>query len=138
MLLKYCSYCWVEFNEELFDREEKRARESQKLAIGLAKESFSFIQDLNQIASQQEFERLQSDKDKGIITEEQYQKKLKELKLKQAKENKEIAIFNASLAFGEALLNALTFKPANAVPAAHDDSVHERNSRLLVMKNLTA
>ena len=105
-------------NKELFDKVDRETRQRAELAQTLAKESFAFIFELSAQAREREIEDLEAQKEQGLITEEQYQEKLKAIKIKQAKANKEAAIFQATTDFALALINALTFKPANAVPAA--------------------
>jgi len=111
--LLYKKYEQNQTNDAI-EAEKERAR----IAKELYEESVDFILTLQAASFQREAEELQIQKEKGLITEEQYQEKLKSLKIKQARADKEIAIFNATVLFAQALLNALTFKPANAVPAA--------------------
>jgi hypothetical protein len=108
----------TDFNKELFDKEDKRRKESAELAVNLAIESAAFISDLNRTSAQNQIDDLEQQKERGIISEEQYQDRLKKIKTEAAKRDKELAIFSASILFAQALINALTFKPANAVPAA--------------------
>jgi hypothetical protein len=68
--------------------------------------------------SEEELATLEDQKNKKIINEKEYQRRLKEIKNKQAQDAKKQAIYQASLDFSAALINALTFKPAQAVPAA--------------------
>jgi hypothetical protein len=108
----------TDFNKELFDKEDKRRKESAELAVNLAIESAAFISDLNRTSAQNQINDLEEQKERGVISEEQYQERLKKIKTDAAKRDKELAIFSATILFAEALINALTFKPANAVPAA--------------------
>jgi hypothetical protein len=66
----------------------------------------------------EELAQLEDQKNKKLINEKEYQRRLRELKNKQAQDAKRQAIYQASLDFSAALINALTFKPAEAVPAA--------------------
>lgn len=108
----------TDFNKELFDKEDKRKKESAELGINLAIESAAFISDLNRTSAQNQIDDLEQQKERGVISEEQYQDKLKKIKTEAAKRDKELAIFSASILFAQALINALTFQPANAVPVA--------------------
>ena len=108
----------TDFNKEDFDKEDKRRKESAELAVNLAIESAAFISDLNRTSAQNQIDDLEQQKERGVISEEQYQDRLKKIKTEAAKRDKELAIFSASILFAQALINALTFKPANAVPAA--------------------
>ena len=101
---------------EIEEAEERR----RDIAIGLAKESFEFITSLSQQATQKQINDLEEQKNKGIITEEQYQEKLKQIELAAARRQKELSIFAATVAFAEALVKALTTPnpPASLVLAA--------------------
>jgi hypothetical protein len=107
-----------DFNQELFAKEAKKAEERSELAVRLAEETTAFISDLSKISTQNQINDLQEQKDRGIITEEQYQEKLKKIKTDAAKRDKEISIFSAVLSAAGAIINALNVKPASAVPAA--------------------
>lgn len=63
-----------------------------------------------------EEQALKEQKDKGLINEEQYQKKLNEIKHKADVADKQAAIFKATLDFAAALINALK-APPTAIPA---------------------
>lgn len=95
-------------------------QERRDLAIGLAQESFDFISQLSEQASQRQIDDLEKQKQQGIISEEQYQEKLKQIETAAAKRQKELAIFSATVAFAEALVKALTTPnpPAALVLAA--------------------
>jgi hypothetical protein len=66
----------------------------------------------------EELAQLEDQKNKKIINEKEYQRRLKEIKNKQAQDAKKQAIYQATLDFSAALINALTFKPIEGVPAA--------------------
>ena len=108
----------TDLNKELFDKQDARAKESAEFSKELALESASFISTLNRASTQNQINDLEEQKEKGIITEGQYQSRLKKIKTEAARRDKELAIFSATILFAEALINALTFKPANAVPSA--------------------
>jgi hypothetical protein len=76
------------------------------------------ISTMNRQNTDARIEQLQKEKDTGIISEKQYQDKLRVIKIKAAKEEKEMAIFQATLSLAGAILNALNTKPASAVPFA--------------------
>jgi hypothetical protein len=54
----------------------------------------------------------------GLISEKEYATQVTQIKRKQAEQDKKIALFNAAIGIAQAIINALNFKPANAVPAA--------------------
>lgn len=99
---------------------EEAEQRRRDIAIGLAQESFDFITQLSEQASQRQIEDLEKQKQQGIISEEQYQEKLKQIETAAAKRQKELAIFSATVAFAEALVKALTTPnpPASLVLAA--------------------
>lgn len=87
---------------------KKSIEERQQIARELATASFAFIQDLSKASTQNQINDLEKQKEQGLITEEEYQAKLKKIKNDAAKQEKEFAIFSATLAFTEALVKALT------------------------------
>jgi len=104
--------------EDAEKERDKIRKENIDAAAQFATEGYDFIFNLQKEGLQREQDELAFQKEQGIITEEQYQEKLKAIKIRQAKDNKQAAIFQATTDFALALLNALTFKPATAVPAA--------------------
>lgn len=105
---------------EFFEKEDAKNERRREIQVGLAKESFDFITQLSQQATQKQIDDLNKQKEQGIISEEKYQEKLKQIQIAAAKREKELAIFAASVAFAEALVKALTTKnpPAALVLAA--------------------
>ena len=78
------------------DKEEEERLELRKQrAEELGQASFNFIVGLSRDSTQRQIQDLEEQKNKGIITEEQYQKKLKVIKTNQAKDEKAFAIFQA-------------------------------------------
>lgn len=80
--------------------------------------SISQIQQNAFIAEQQELER---QLEQGLITREQYEEKLNNIKRKQAQSNKDAAIFQATISTAQAVVNALgsaPFTPLNIATAA--------------------
>lgn len=106
------------FTERELKERSDAIRNTTDEAAQFFSDSYSFISDLARQANQEQIDDLERQKEKGIITEEQYQARLKELKIQQAKQDKEAAIFSATIQLAQALVNALTFQPATAVPAA--------------------
>lgn len=93
---------------ELFQEEIAAQERRQEIAIGLAQASFDFIQDLSKASRQAQINDIEEQKEQGLISEEEYQAKLKKIKNDAAKQEKEFAVFAATLAFTEALVKALT------------------------------
>ena len=93
---------------ELFQEEIAAQERRQEIAIGLAQASFDFIQDLSKAARQAQINDIEEQKEQGLISEEEYQAKLRKIKNDAAKQEKEFAVFAATLAFTEALVKALT------------------------------
>jgi hypothetical protein len=93
---------------ELFQEEIAAQERRQEIAIGLAQASFDFIQDLSKASRQAQINDIEEQKEQGLISEEEYQAKLRKIKNDAAKQEKEFAVFAATLAFTEALVKALT------------------------------
>ncbi len=111
----------TKLNQELFRRtDEARAQELNNLAAyaNSAKEITQGIYDLNFALIDRDIALLQEKKDKGIITEQQYQQELKAIKNKAAEDQKKAAVFGAILGAAGAIINALNTVPATAAPAA--------------------
>ena len=101
--------------EEQAAAERKAIREGAfQIAAFAGQTFFEGVTRLND----EELAQLEEQKNKKLINEKEYQRRLRELKNKQAQDAKKQAIYQASLDFSAALINALTFKPAEAVPAA--------------------
>ena len=101
--------------EEKAAAERKAIREGAfQIAAFAGQTFFEGVTRLND----EELAQLEDQKNKKLINEKEYQRRLRELKNKQAQDAKKQAIYQASLDFSQALINALTFKPAEAVPAA--------------------
>ena len=114
----------------LMDEDEKRKESAEKTAMARynrEKEAMDrTLQATNELMNamasiqaaryNQENIDLQKQKEKGLISEEEYQKKLKEIKHRQDVADKNAAIFKATLDFASAMINALKAPPL-AVPA---------------------
>ena len=108
-------------NKDITNEEEKAAAERKAIRDGAFQVAAFAVQAYGEAVSRQneeELATLEDQKNKKIINEKEYQRRLRELKNKQAQDAKKQAIYQASLDFSAALINALTFKPAEAVPAA--------------------
>ena len=106
---------------EITKNEEKAAAERKAIRDGafqLAAFAGQALLDASNQQSQEELATLEEQKNKKLVNEKEYQRRLKEIKNKQAQDAKKQAIYQATLDFSAALINALTFKPANAVPAS--------------------
>jgi hypothetical protein len=105
-------------NTSIAKDEEGEKAAIQKSIADTAIATSEFIGQLSKNRLDNEIFELENAREKGFITEEQYQEKLRALKIKQAKNDKELAIFAATVQFSQALINALTTTPASAAPAA--------------------
>lgn len=101
--------------EEELKRQEEIVRGSLDVITGLFT---SIIVDQQKAAYDQDLANLEEQRSKKLITEEQYEAGLKKLRRRAAEDQKKAAIFQASIDFASALVNALTFKPATGIPAA--------------------
>ena len=110
-----------EKNDKLLKQDEEAAAERKAIIAGAFEvAAFAGQTFFEGVARQndEELAILEDQKEKKIVNEKEYQRRLREIKNKQAEDAKRQAIFQASLDFSSALINALTFKPAEAVPAA--------------------
>jgi hypothetical protein len=108
-------------NKDITKDDEKAAAERKAIRDGAFEVAAFAVQALGEATTRQNDEELailEDQKNKKLINEKEYQRRLRELKNKQAQDAKRQAIYQASLDFSAALINALTFKPAEAVPAA--------------------
>lgn len=64
------------------------------------------IGEINRNQTDERIAQLEEQKNKGIISEEQYQKKVRDIKRKEAQEEKEIALFQAALQIALSILKA--------------------------------
>lgn len=93
-----------------------REKEAMDRTIQATNELFNALSAIQAANYNQETIDAQKQKEAGLISEEEYQKKLKELKHRQDVADKNAAIFKATLDFAAALINALKAPPL-AVPA---------------------
>jgi len=132
-----------EFNDFLVNQAQKTSDEQEKIrqkekdqlakdykerlesAKELSQGIFDSLDFLGQTAfenrqheSDQELQNLEDQKNKKLITEEQYQAQLKIIKRKQAEDEKKQAIFNATIDLSRAIIAALTIPPPGSVVAA--------------------
>lgn len=93
-------------------REQLNAEAELQREVAIA--SFDFITDLARAQSQNEIANLEEQKSKGIITEQEYQKRLKQIKTSQAKDEKAFAVFQTLLNIGVAVTKQLAATPLPA------------------------
>ena len=94
-------------NEGLFKKLDDEAKQRAENTILLAQGSFDFIAGLSRNATEARLQDLEEQKNQGILSEEEYQKKLKELRRKSAQDEKALAIFQASINIASAIIKAL-------------------------------
>lgn len=104
------------------EEDDKKMQQARKEALQGTVDALSMItqwtNEANAAAREEEIAQLEDQKEKKIISEEEYQKRMKVIKQKQAEDQKKAALYQASLDLASALINALTYKPANTVPVA--------------------
>lgn len=96
------------------DERRKQLNAEAELQREVAIASFDFITDLARAQSQNEIANLEEQKSKGIITEQEYQKRLKQIKTSQAKDEKAFAVFQTLLNIGVAVTKQLAATPLPA------------------------
>jgi hypothetical protein len=104
------------------EEQDKKTQQARKEYLQGTVDALRFItqstSEADAAAREEEFAQLEDQKNRKIISEEEYQKRMKIIKQKQAEDNKKAALYQASLDLASALINALTYKPANTVPVA--------------------
>lgn len=90
--------------------EEKRQRdiEDAQFTLDFASQVTDFVLEQAQRESDEKIARLEEEKEQGLITEETYQARLKEIKNKNAEDTKKAQVFQAILSAAQGILNALT------------------------------
>ncbi len=102
--------------EETAMQRYNREKEAMDRTIQATNELFNALSSIQAANYNQEAIDAEKQKKQGLISEEEYQKKLLELKRRQDIADKNAAIFKATLDFASALINALKAPPL-AVPA---------------------
>lgn len=102
--------------EDLAMKKYLKAKEAMDRTLQATNEVMNAMAEIQAARYNQENIDLEKQKEKGLISEEEYQKKLKEIKHKQDVADKNAAIFKATLDFASAMINALKAPPL-AVPA---------------------
>ena len=101
--------------------EQKRLdkiKESTDAIIQLVGATSEIFIEANQRRYDEEIANLEDAREQGVITEEQYEARVKKVKQKAAEDQKKAQLFQATMSAAQAILNALTVQPATAVPAA--------------------
>jgi len=91
-------------------------KEAMDRTIQATNELMNTLRSIQSAQYNQEQIDAQKQKEQGLLSEEEYQKKLKEIKHRQDVADKNAAIFKATLDFASAMINALKAPPL-AVPA---------------------
>jgi hypothetical protein len=103
--------------------EDKKAAEDRKALQEAALQSAQFIGDaLFESSTNQtnaELALLEEQKGKKLISEKDYQQKVRQIRQKQAEDQKKQAIFNATIDLARAIIAALTIPPPGSVIAAN-------------------
>ena len=93
-----------------------REKEAMDRTIQATNELMNTLRSIQSAQYNQEIIDAEKQKEQGLLSEEEYQKKLKEIKHRQDVADKNAAIFKATLDFASAMINALKAPPL-AVPA---------------------
>jgi len=116
----------VEVNKTTNDaitEEDKKAAEDRKALQEAALQSAQFVGDtLFESSTNQtnaELALLEEQKSKKLISEKDYQQKVRQLRQKQAEDQKKQAIFNATVDLARAIIAALTIAPPASAVAAN-------------------
>jgi hypothetical protein len=115
----------VEVNKNTNSQITKSDEQAAADRIATAKFAFDAVSQLSQslaalqkAQTDQEIADLQVQKEKNLITEKQYNERLRALKRKQFEADKRAQIVTATMSIAQGIINALTVQPANLVPFA--------------------
>ena len=111
----------TDLNNEQFKQEEEFAKLQQERidrAFTIANQVTDIFFEANQRQTEEEIASLEERREQGLITEEQYERKLKQLKQKSAEDQKKAQIFQATMSAAQAILSALTIVADPATKAA--------------------
>ncbi len=104
------------------DKELEERKESITRTVNFTYDAFSELssglQALNQQLYENDLANLQESKEAGYLTEKQFQDRVKALRLKAFEANKKFQIAEAIMGTAAGVINALSTKPREAVPAA--------------------
>jgi hypothetical protein len=115
----YDQYKELGEKQKKIDQEKLESQiDSANFILEQAKGITDFVVEQSQRESDEKIARLQEEKEQGLITEETYEARVKQIKQKAAEDNKKAQVFQAVLSATQAILTALTVQPATAVPAA--------------------
>ena len=104
-----------EADDKLSAQKRKEAAEG---AVNALQAIVQWTGEANAKARDEELAQLEKQKEQKIISEEEYQKRLKVIKQKQAEDAKKQAIYNATLDLSRAIIAALTVPPPASAVAA--------------------
>jgi hypothetical protein len=107
----------AEYESYLLKQKNDRERTADMVLQG-ASNTASAINSLNQQEAANRIASLDAQLQAGLISEQDYAKKVAQIKRRQAEQDKKTALFNAAIGISGAIINALNFQPANAAPAA--------------------
>jgi len=90
--------------------EEKAQAQRERIdnAFQIANEASSLLIQVNEQQNQAELEQLEKAREQGLLTEEQYEQKVRQLKRKGAEDQKKAQVFQATMSVAQAILSALT------------------------------
>lgn len=107
--------------DKIIEQEKKKQQAKKEALQGIVDTGRFVAQTVSESdsrAREEEFAQLEDLNNRKIISEKEYQRRMRAIKQKQAEDNKKAALYQASLDLASALINALTYKPANTVPVA--------------------
>jgi hypothetical protein len=101
----------TDLNNEQFKQEEEFANLQQQRidrAFAIANQVTEIFIESAQRQNEEEIASLEERREQGLITEEQYEVKLRQLKRKGAEDQKKAQVFQATMSVAQAILSALT------------------------------
>jgi len=103
---------------ESFESERRQdIKETVAITLQGASETASSLNALNQQEAENRIASLDAQLNAGLISEQEYAKKVSQIKRKQAEQDKKTALFNAAILIAQAILAANALGPPQSIPA---------------------
>jgi len=99
------------------DAKIEAQKETTAIILQGASDTASALNELSQIEAENRIASLDNQLNAGLISEQEYAKKVAQIKRKQAEQDKKTALFNAAILIAQAILAANALGPPQSIPA---------------------
>jgi len=99
------------------DAKIEAQKETTAIILQGASDTASALNELSQIEAQNRIASLDNQLNAGLISEQEYAKKVAQIKRRQAEQDKKTALFNAAILIAQAILAANALGPPQSIPA---------------------